>query len=109
MLSSDTLFWTLVTLAGFAGLVSLRLKHKIRNRAVRKAMLTFGALALFAIAGQELYRLTKAFSHWQSLASVGGLVPAGWFLAGCFILFVFVRGDWGSPEQPSEMKSGGGT
>lgn len=84
------LFWSLVILGGFAGLGALRLKHKIKNRVLRSTMIALGAVALFAIGTQELYALTDAFSAWGKLASLNVLVPTGWFLGGCFVLFVLL-------------------
>lgn len=75
-------------LACFAGLIAMRLKHKIKSRALRSTMIALGAASLFAMAAKELYRLSDGFSVWKNLASINVLVPTGWFLAGCFVLFV---------------------
>lgn len=84
------LFWILVIAGGFSGLLAVRLRQKIKSNAVRSTMLVLGAIALFAITAQELYALTDAFSVWGKLASINALVPTGWFLGGCFVLFVLL-------------------
>lgn len=101
------LFWSLVIVGGFAGLLALRLKHKIKSRALRSAMIVLGAVALFAIGTQELYTLTDAFSTWGKLASINVLVPIGWFLGGCFVLFVLLphtnRAESNEESMPSRQ------
>jgi hypothetical protein len=84
------LFWLLVMFGGFAGLAAVRLREKIKSDALRTAMLILGAAALFGISAERLYRLTEGFSVWDNIVSIDALVPTGWFLAGCYVLFVLM-------------------
>lgn len=88
------LFWSLVILAAFAGALAVRLQHKIRSKALRVFLSLFGALGILALAIDELRKLTDGFESWRNLLGIGVLVPVGWFLAGCFVLYyAFERGE----------------
>jgi hypothetical protein len=84
------LFLILGALAGLGGVVAIQFKHKIKSLAVRTILLAGAAIALFAMAGDETYRLTDGFTTWSALASINVFVPLGWFMGGSFVLLLTI-------------------
>lgn len=103
------LFLVLVLLACLGGVIAVRLKHRIKNPAVRTTLLIIGALGLFAHAGDELYRITNGFSAWSALAGINVLVPLGWFMGGAFVLILIILSarNARSQESPQTEQSAG--
>ena len=93
------LFLLLGLLACLGGVTALQFKHKIKSLAVRTTLLAGAAMALFAMAGDELYRVTNGFSAWNALASINALVPLGWLMGGAFVLLLTIANVKNAPPS----------
>ena len=94
-----TLIYLFVTGTGLVGVAMVQYSDRIKSRGLRVALLALVCAGFIALSALKLSDLTNGFSMpLAELRFTDVLVPIGWFLPSCFVLFFAIPREWRSPK-----------